>query len=282
VSETTEEPEAPKSPEGEQAIVESEWWRRAWAERVAALEEAYGKSTPPGAPPGTLLELPPELRGKDQFPGGRLAIFPPDRTKKRDFWLFSTIGLSQPNVEPTEKIDPENPAASRLGFEVAIAVSELAPWPFLALCSLAKVVLSPPAPVKIGTRIPFLFTKPKGSGPDEELVPCIGQMPANHDVVGEITSAILWPGLDRDGPFVTSTGRFDLLIATTITMDEWEMAKEMSSGHVLLLLRDAGIGQTSDPQRRTIVTNEVWKKAWENRIKKLTREGVLDKLYGPA
>lgn len=271
-----------QTPDGEQAIVESEWWRRTWAERVAALEEAYGKSQPPGAPPGTMLELPPELRGKAQFPGGRLCIFPPDKAKKRDFWLFATVGLSQPNEEPTGKIDPENPAVSRLGFEVGIAVAELSPWPFIALCHLAKLLLDPPAPVKIGTRIPFLFAKPKGSGPEEELIPCLGQLPANHAVVGEIASAILWPALDRDGPFVTSTGRFDLLVATTITMPEWDLAKDTSSAHMLLLLRDAGVGQTSDSERKTITLNAVWKKAWENRISKLSRDGVLDKLYGPA
>lgn len=271
--------ESEKPPEGEKELVESEWWRKAWAERVAAIEDGFGKSTPPGAPPGTLLELPAELRAKNQVPGGRIALFPPDRARKRDFWLFSTVGLSQPNEEPKGPVDPENPAPSRHGFEVAVATTELQPWAFIALCQMAKVALEPPAPIRIGTRIPFLFAKPKGSGADEELTPCIGQLPANHEVKGEITSAILWPSLDRDGPFVTSTGRFDVLIATAITMPEWELAKATSSGHVLLLLRDAGVGQTSDPMRKTITTNEVWKRAWENRIQKLTREQVLGKLY---
>jgi hypothetical protein len=131
--------------------------------------------------------------------------------------------------------------------------------------------------------VPFLFAKPNA---DKEvnlanLVPVLGTLPRDYTPAGEIVSLLLWPALDRDGPFVTSTGRFDLLVATAITQDEWEAAKATSSLHVLKLLIDVGDGQATDPLRKSVLSTETGKAAWE-KIAPLSRDAILDQLYGPA
>lgn len=259
------------------------WWLEVWAEREKAVTGAYGESLPPGAPPGTVIGLPPELQAADKIPGGSVYMFPPKPEAKRPHWLFATLGLSQPTkVEDVAPFDPDNPAPSRFGIEVALAAKEPANWTVLGLFGLAQFSLNPPAPMKPGSRIPFFFTHPKAEEPTlENILPVFGQPPAGYKIMGSVVSLVLWPAFDRDGPFVTRTGRFDLLVGTGITMDEWELAKATSSIHLLWLLEKAGIGQSSDPFRKSVLEDDRWKQEWE-KIKDLSRDQILDQLYGPA
>ncbi len=265
-------------------VPDVEWWLGAWSEREKALTEAYGESLPPGAPPGTVVSMPPELQGEGRVPGGSIYMFPPKPEAKRPHWYFATLGLSQPiRKEDVPSFSPDSPAPSRFGLEWAIAVKEPANWAVIALFSLAQFALKPPAPIKPGARMPFLFAKPKAD-PEatlENLVPVLGTLPRDYTPAGEIVSLLLWPALDRDGPFVTETGRFDLLVATGITQDEWELAKGTSSLHLLRLLLEVGDGQATDPLRKSALASEEGKAAW-GRIAALSRDAILDGLYGPA
>ena len=98
---------------------------------------------------------------------------------------------------------------------------------------------------------------------------------------GEARAVILWPELSRSEPFRTSTGTFDLLVATTITEDEWKLARETSTAHLLALLVACGVGQRSDPHRLGVLEDERARRAWK-RIAKLSPDGVLEELHGRA
>jgi hypothetical protein len=264
-------------------LPDPEWFLEAWREREKCLTEAYGESLPPGAPPGTVIGLPPELQAVDKIPGGSVYMFPPKPEAKRPFWIFATLGLSQPQKRDDVKpFDEANPAPSRLGLEVGFAVKEPANWTVVGLFALAQFSLSPPAPMKPGARVPCFFTHPTGEQPSlENVAPVFGQPPPGNTIMPGVVALVLWPALDRDGPFVTKTGRFDLMIGTGITMDEWEAAKATSSMHLLWLFQKAGIGQSTDPFRKSVFEDENNKKEWES-IKALTGDQILDLLYGPA
>jgi hypothetical protein len=74
---------------------------------------------------------------------------------------------------------------------------------------------------------------------------------------------LFWPYLLPETGFVTSTGKAMIYIATGITEDEWELAKATTTAHVLLLLCRAGIGQCTDPKRRSVLSEPRWKEEWQ-------------------
>jgi hypothetical protein len=285
-------PVAENSPKKPPAAPTDPWWVKTFGERKKELTQAYGASHPPGLPPGTTGPFPAELQGADQFPGGQIFVFPPETmtrvpgTPRRKHWLYATLGLSQPLTEAdvgggAKGATADSPPPSRLGFEFGIATNEPADWAPQLLLDLAKLALRPPAPITIGTRIPGHFAHPPGKKGDQGLVPVLSQMPQGLEYWGSPTSFLIWPALDRPGPFVTSTGRFDLLIATGITQEEWELAKATSSLHALFLLITAGIGQKTAPLRMTVLEDPKWKAEWE-KIQPMTRDQILDKVYGTA
>ncbi len=264
-------------------LQDPEWFLEAWKERESAVTAAYGESLPPGAPPGTVIGLPPELQSVDKIPGGSIYMFPPKPEAKRPHWIFATLGLSQPaKKEDVKDFDPANPAPSRLGLEVAFAVAEPANWTVVGLFALAQFSLNPPAPMKPGARVPCFFVHPEAEPPSlENVAPVFGQPPPGNKILDGVVALTLWPALDRDGPFVTKTGRFDLMVGTGVTMDEWDAAKTASSMHLLWLFHKAGIGQSTDPFRKSVFADDKWLAEWEE-IKKLSGDQILDLLYGPA
>jgi hypothetical protein len=54
-----------------------------------------------------------------------------------------------------------------------------------------------------------------------------------------------------------------VLIATGITEDEWELARQTTTAHVLLLLCRAGIRQRTIPARSSLLRDERWRKEWD-------------------
>ena len=73
---------------------------------------------------------------------------------------------------------------------------------------------------------------------------------------------LFWPYMRYPGGFDTSTGYFSILLGTSITEEEWDMAKSTSSSHLLLLLFEAGIGQVCDINRRSLIEQTQWRKRW--------------------
>src|SRR5581483_9721562 len=114
-----------------------------------------------------------ELQAGDKLPGGSIYFFPPKPEAKRPHWLLATLGLSQPTKkEDVKELDADNPAPSRLGLELAFAVTEPTNWSVMGLFALAQFALNPPAPMKPGARCPFIFASPKAEAPSlENIVP---------------------------------------------------------------------------------------------------------------
>ena len=83
------------------------------------------------------------------------------------------------------------------------------------------------------------------------------------ELEGEIRAVLFWPYLFPDGQLVTSTGKFMVFIATAITADEWELAKQSTTAHLLLLLCRAGIRQRTIPGRSSLLREERWRKEWD-------------------
>ena len=92
--------------------------------------------------------------------------------------------------------------------------------------------------------------------------------------VGEIRALLFWKYRLQPTPLWTNTGYFDILIGTTITQGEWQMTKETSSAHVLLLLSRAGIGQGSELDRETVMADPRWAAKWDE-IRALPDDEVL-------
>lgn len=84
---------------------------------------------------------------------------------------------------------------------------------------------------------------------------------------------LFWPYRLQPKPLWTSTGYFDLLIGTTVTAIEWQMARDTSSTHLVYLLSRAGIGQVSDLVRTTVTDDPQWLKEWEA-IRGLPNDGI--------
>jgi len=88
---------------------------------------------------------------------------------------------------------------------------------------------------------------------------------------GAIRAVLFWPFLFPDWEFLTSTGKFMVMVATGITQREWELAKQTTTVHVLLLLCRAGIGQRTLPERECLMTSQRWQEEWA-RIQGMTPE----------
>ena len=52
--------------------------------------------------------------------------------------------------------------------------------------------------------------------------------------------------------FLTSNGSFELIVGTSITEKELDLVRASSVAHLLLLLRNFGVGQLSDPLRSCV------------------------------
>ena len=176
------------------------------------------------------------------------------------------MGLSQPLDQ--KQVDTERAAGksySAYGIEFAFVTADECRWPIQALYHFMTYLMDG-EDIAWGDRFPFGFHR-KGSA---ELAiytgdgPSIGLMP-----VGEIRAVLFWPYLFPDSTLVTSTGKFLIMVATGISAREWDLAKETTTAHVLLLLCRAGIAQRTIPERPCVLNNAAWQAEWA-KIKKLT------------
>lgn len=276
------EPSADDNPVAEK---DREWWAITWAERRLVIADTYGESHPPGTDLGTVAAFPADMRKGARVPEACVLVFRPEPKAKRPHWTYMTLGLSQPLAPHEDGVDQttvESPRLSRTGVEVAFVTKDAKYWGPFALFQIARYVLDSKEPIRPGARLPFRFIRPSGPGADRDaILTALGMVPPNHTGVGDMASLLFWPALDRDGPFVTSTGRFDLLVGTAITGPEWDLAKATSSVHLLLLLVKMGNGQKTEALRKCLSLDPKAMAEWE-KIKGLTRDQVLEALYGPA
>jgi hypothetical protein len=110
-----------------------------------------------------------------------------------------------------------------------------------------------------GDRMPFQFEAIE----EGDFRWIIGGDSNDANAVADATrSLVFWQYLSAFGTFTTSTGSFELRVATTITGEELKLAKATSSCHLLLLLEWAGVGQRSVPGRACATRRPGWERAW--------------------
>jgi hypothetical protein len=236
------------------------FWERTWQERADAIKLAYGDTEPPDSvysfsltdrllcPGACALALPPCLASRD-----------PRRHPRTD-WLYLTMGLSQPlDKEQLQAERATGRSYSAHGFELGFVVPDRATWPIHALDGFVSHITDG-VNIKWGDGFAFGFTQePNGSiagftGRPEEL----GVPP-----LGNIRAVLFWRYLFPDWEFLTSTWKFMVLVATGITALEWQLAKETTTAHLMLLLHRCGIGQHTCIDRPCLLEDPRWQIEWK-------------------
>jgi hypothetical protein len=235
------------------------FWERTWSERAEAIKLAFGDTWPsetvfpfswkdrircPGA---CALALPPIVESRDPI------------RHRRDDWLYLAMGLSQPLDK--KQVDVERAAGksySALGVEFAFIVTDRCEWATHALYWL-MTYQTDGENINWGDRFPFGFHRDS----NDQLTVHMGN-PDKISVapVGEIRALLFWPYLFPDSTLFTSTGKFRIMVATGITAREWQLAKETTTIHVLLLLCRAGIAQRTIPDRKCLLSEPRWQEEW--------------------
>ena len=198
------------------------------------------------------------------MPGACALQLPPidesrDPTRYRQgTWLYLTMGLSQPLDRDQVKAErAAGKSYSAHGYELGFLTESKDEWPIDALYAFLTHITDGEV-IRWGDRFPMGFCH----RPDGGLSSYVGNI-NGLDVVGQIRAVLFWPYLFPDGQFVTSTGKFMVFIATGITEDEWELAKQTTTVHLLLLLCRAGVGQKTMPSRSSLLREARWQAEWD-------------------
>lgn len=240
-----------------------QWWEETWGERQAEVERVYGASHPPGSPEGYVIAFDWD---DVSIPGGCCLVFPPRELSEpwhRD-WIYASLGLTQPGSPDEVRVPPrgadegendegDEAAADRAGHraELGLVLVEPAGWAANVLRQLMWYVRAE-MPIGAGDRMPFGAERTPGGSIDANIGDQAGD---GVPLVGEMRALLFWPYLAARSTFTTATGSFSLLVGTAITAGEWELAKRLSSEHLLVLLHRAGVGQRSDLDRRCLTTD---------------------------
>jgi hypothetical protein len=233
---------------------------RTWKEREEEVRRRFGPTDPPNwvhsfswndirLPGGCALVLPPVERSNN----------PLGAWHERSHWLYLTLGLTQPSTK--KQMQDERDAGrqySSFGFELGILTDEKCAWPIQALYLLTTHVTEG-VQIKWGDRFAFGLRKTEAG----DLAPFTGHASTlGLEPVGDLRAMLFWPYVLKDSSFVTSTGKAMIFVATGITEDEWALAKETTTAHLLLLLCRAGIGQRTIPERQSILNEPQWQEEW--------------------
>ena len=242
------------------------WWERTFREREVVLHDRFGPTEPPGVVTAfswSDINL--------IIPGACALCFPPEALG-RPHWLCLSHGLTQPD-------EPQPPVPgqwSGYGCEFGIATREKSPWATEILYQLLTYWKSEGLPIGPGARVPLAFF---GQDSPSTIQPRLGMIEGDEPTppIGEMRALLFWQYRCQPKPLWTSTGYFDLVIATTITQEEWDFAKETSSAHLMLLLERAGIGQLSDLHRSSLTSDPRWQAELET-VRSLAEEQALNLL----
>lgn len=233
-----------------------DWWNTTWKEREDLIKAAFGETSPPDVVSAYFwndLEV--------RVPGACGMLFPPQPPRRTE-WLTLSHGLTQP-VSPDEVKSADSP--SGYGWEFAVLSKAKPMWAVALLYQVITYLRQTRRRIDAGHRVPFTFAIDR----DVQVVAKLGK-PAHHDsTFGGIRALLFWPYLQYPTGFTTRTGSFGILVGTGITEAEWQLAKETSSPHMLLLLCEAGVGQVTDPKRATITESGRWASEWL-RIRSMT------------
>lgn len=233
------------------------FWERTWKERSDEVRRAYGDTWPPDTvhafswddircPGACAMALPPIEQSRE-----------PLRHRRGD-WLHLSLGLSQPLDK--EQVRAEREAGkqySAFGIEFAFLTPTESPWASQALYYF-MTYMTEGEYIGWGDRFPLQFHLRQG-----QLAVITGN-PATTSAtpVGKIRAVLFWPYLFPEWEFVTSTGKFMVMMATGITQAEWGLAKRTSTAHVLVLLCRSGIGQRTIHDRSCLLDDPRWQREW--------------------
>jgi hypothetical protein len=236
------------------------FWESTWRERGDAVKLAYGETSPPA----TVISF--TWRDRVRCPGACALPLPPIEASRdpirhrRDDWLYLTMGLSQPLDRKQVKAEREaGKSYSSYGFELGFIVPDRCEWPADALYGFVTHITDG-VKIKWGDRFAFGFTEQPGDK--------LGGFTGNAEKLGvtpfgNIRAVLFWRYLFPDWEFLTSTGKFMVLVATGITEREWQAAKETTTVHLLLLLCRSGIGQRTLVNRRCLFDSRRWQDEWD-------------------
>lgn len=233
------------------------FWERTWQERRDEIYRAYGDTWPPDTvhafswddircPGACALALPPLEQSRE-----------PVRHRRED-WLYLSLGLSQPIDKKQFQAEREaGKQYSAFGLEFAFLTPKESPWAIEALYYF-MTYMTEGEYINWGDRFPFLFHL------REETLAVMTGNPKKDQVtpVGKIRAVLFWPFLFPDWEFVTTTGKFMVMIATGITQQEWDLAKRTTTAHVMLLLQRSGIGQRTIHDRACLLESSRWQNEW--------------------
>ena len=234
------------------------FWERSWKERSEAIKLAFGDTYPP--------ETVAAYSWKDRIrlPGACSLQLPPIDARRdpvrhqRDDWLYLTMGLSQPLDKAEVKAQRDaGESCSARGFELGFLTENKSSWPSDALYYFLWHITDGEH-IAWGDRFPMGFC----CRTDGTLDPLVGNT-TGYDLAGDIRAVLFWPYLFPDGQLITDTGKFMVFIATGITGDEWEAAKQTTTAHLLLLLCRAGIKQRTVPTRKSLLSTTRWRNEWD-------------------
>jgi hypothetical protein len=246
---------------------EQRWWEKTWRERERGFFEAFGKPHPPGGSEGTVISL-----GWDDMilPGGCVYVFPPDpdgeyqNRESRPHWLYLTHGPTQPlGREEWQQARAGGNRESAFGVEYAILGDEPISWAPEVLRQTLRTSL-------VDRRI------------DQGDIGPVGFLESEaSDAAEKMLWLVFWRYLSPFGTFTTSTGSVKLLVATSISDSERQLAEDVSVAHLLLLLHHAGVGQRSIPDRPDVLETPKGRRHWP-RVKELRKEDVEAELAAIA
>lgn len=236
-----------------------EWWEKAWIERNMSVQMALGQTSPPGNVHSFSwddLDL--------VIPGACAMSFAPNT--RRASWMTISLGLTQ----PLDKDDTSNP------WEFCLHTKDAEPWRLELLYDLITTWAGNRDFLATGHFLPVTFFINSNGVLDCALQ----QLRSPFKPVGAMRGLYLWPDLVERPLFEVSTGDFHLMSAVLVTEDEERLADETSPPHLLLLLKRCGVGQLSDPHRKSTLTHpqhsELWKK-----IRRLSHDEAFDQLCLP-
>ena len=227
-------------------------WKTRWDQRGQAVKKVLGESIPQG-------EVVPFSWDRPVLPGACGLAF--ERQFQQASYLYMTLGLSQP-LEPMTR---ENP------WEFAVRTRSQAPWAYDLLYDLLTHWLSTDGDVAKGYFLPLVFFEDRAG-----TIRCgLTDDTSELNVVGSMRGLYFWNDLEH----ITfpDSGGFHLLTATAITEDEDDLAQESTPPHLLLLLQRMGIGQTCDPHRTSVLSQQNAESVW-SQIKPMAHDDVVDEL----
>ena len=230
-------------------------WSQLWTERGNAVRTVLGDTTPP-------QQVVPFHWRTPVLPGACALTFGP--TSSRPYWLYMTLGLTQPRENSDCAVD----------WEFCVKTPSQAHWAVQLLFDLTTYLLSVDCHVGRGLYLPLAFFR------DPHGAICAGLTSAaqSPELVAEglIRGLYLWPDSDAF-TFEVSSGAFGLMSAIGVTDDEDQLAQQATPPHLLLLLKEERIGQLMCAFRNSVLTDPDARRRW-NKIQQLSHTDILKKL----